>query len=87
MDFHDFVQRWFTLQPEGSAPAHPEPAEPGAAEGASGLSGKQLAQREYAASMRGIRSRAKDAAGGKGPVAERSAATELRRKLGLKRGK
>lgn len=48
------------------------------------LSKKQLAQRKYAGSMSGIRKRASKARGGKGRVAKRSAATSLRRKLGLK---
>jgi hypothetical protein len=51
------------------------------------LTKKQLAQRKYAASMRGVRKRAKKASGGKGRVAKRSSATKLRRKLGLKPGK
>ena len=51
------------------------------------LTKKQLAQRKYAASMRGVRKRAKKTAGGKGRVAKRSSATKLRRKLGLKKGK
>lgn len=51
------------------------------------LTKKQLAQRKYAASMRGVRKRAKKASGGKGRVAKRSSATKLRRKLGLKSGK
>lgn len=51
------------------------------------LTKKQLAQRKYAASMRGVRKRAKKRAGGKGRVAKRSSATKLRRKLGLKKGK
>lgn len=48
------------------------------------LSKKQLAQRKYAGAMSGIRKRATTAKGGKGRVATRSAATTLRRKLGLK---
>lgn len=51
------------------------------------LTKKQLAQRKYAASMKGIRKRAKKASGGKGRIAKRAPATKLRRKLGLKRGK
>jgi hypothetical protein len=37
--------------------------------------------------MRGVRKRAKKATGGKGRIAKRTAATKLRRKLGLKKGK
>jgi hypothetical protein len=48
------------------------------------LSKKQLAQRKYAGKMGGIRKRATTAKGGKGRIAKRSAATSLRRKLGLK---
>lgn len=51
------------------------------------LTKKQLAQRKYAASVRGLRKRAKKASGGKGRVTKRSSATKLRRKLGLKAGK
>ena len=51
------------------------------------LTPKQRAQRKYAASMRGVRKRAKKSSGGKGRVAKRSSATKLRRKLGLKAGK
>ena len=51
------------------------------------LTKKQLAQRKYAASMRGVRKRAKKASGGKGRVTKRAGATKLRRKLGLKKGK
>jgi hypothetical protein len=51
------------------------------------LTKKQLAQRKYAASMRGLRKRAKKKSGGKGRVAKRSSATKMRRKLGLKPGK
>ena len=51
------------------------------------LSRKQLNQRRYAASMRGLRKRAKKATGGRGRVAKRSSATRLRRKLGLKAGR
>ena len=50
------------------------------------LTKKQRAQRKYAASMRGLRKRAKKTSGGKGRVAKRSSATRLRRKLGLKPG-
>jgi hypothetical protein len=49
-----------------------------------GLSKKQVAQRKYAGSMAGVRKRAAAQPGGKGKVAKRSAATALRRKLGLK---
>ena len=51
------------------------------------LTPKQRAQRKYAASMKGVRSRAKTRRGGKGRVAKRSSATRLRRRLGLKAGK
>ncbi|MFA5945192.1 MAG: hypothetical protein WC876_12085, partial [Candidatus Thermoplasmatota archaeon] len=51
------------------------------------LTKKQLAQRKYAASMRGVRKRAKKTTGGKGRIAKRSSATKLRRRLGLKKGK
>ena len=51
------------------------------------LTPKQKAQRKYAASMRGVRKRAKTTSGGKGRLAKRSSATKLRRKLGLKPGK
>ena len=51
------------------------------------LTKKQLAQRKYAAQMKGVRKRAKKASGGKGRIAKRAPATKLRRKLGLKRGK
>jgi hypothetical protein len=51
------------------------------------LTKKQLAQRKYAAQMRGLRKRAKKTSGGKGRVAKRSSATRARRKLGLKPGK
>jgi hypothetical protein len=51
------------------------------------LTKKQLAQRKYAASMRGVRKRAKKTSGGKGRIAKRSSATKLRRKLGLKKGR
>ncbi len=50
------------------------------------LTPKQRAQRRYAASMKGLRGRAKKRSGGKGRVAKRSSATRLRRKLGLKSG-
>ncbi|HJQ93116.1 MAG TPA: hypothetical protein VJ874_02395 [Candidatus Thermoplasmatota archaeon] len=50
------------------------------------LTPKQRAQRKYAASMRGVRKRAKKASGGKGRVAKRAGAAKLRRKLGLKPG-
>lgn len=46
---------------------------------------KQIAQRKYAAGMRTIRARAKHTKGGSGPVADRSAAQQLRRKLGIKK--
>jgi hypothetical protein len=49
------------------------------------LTKKQLAQRRYASAMRGVRSRAKGSAGGRGRVAKRAGAKKLRRKLGLKR--
>lgn len=52
-----------------------------------GLSPKQLAQRKYARGMQSVRSRAKTAKGGKGRIAGRSAATKMRRGLGLKPGK
>jgi hypothetical protein len=51
------------------------------------LTRKQLNQRRYAASMRGLRKRAKKRTGGKGRVAKRSSATRMRRKLGLKAGR
>ena len=51
------------------------------------LTPKQRAQRKYAASMAGVRKRAKKASGGKGRIAKRSGATKLRRQLGLKPGK
>ena len=51
------------------------------------LTKKQLAQRKYAAAMRGVRKRAKTAKGGKGRIAKRSSAARLRRKLGLKKGR
>ncbi|MFO1532147.1 MAG: hypothetical protein ABR562_00375 [Thermoplasmatota archaeon] len=51
------------------------------------LTKKQLAQRKYAARMKGVRKRAKKAAGGKGRVAKRGAASAMRRHLGLKAGK
>lgn len=51
------------------------------------LSKKQVAQRRYAAKMRGVRRRATKAKKGKGRIKSRAAATKLRRKLGLKKGK
>ncbi|HEX9816252.1 MAG TPA: hypothetical protein VGB18_04670 [Candidatus Thermoplasmatota archaeon] len=48
------------------------------------LTPRQRAQRKYAASMRGIRKRAKTATGGRGRIGNRSAATNLRRKLGIR---
>lgn len=51
------------------------------------LSKKQLAQRKYAASMKGVRKRAEKASGGKGKISKRGPATKLRRELGLKDGK
>lgn len=48
------------------------------------LTKKQVAQRKYAASMKGIRKRAKTAKRGTGLIKKRTAATTLRRKLGLK---
>lgn len=51
------------------------------------LTPKQLAQRKYARGMRDVRTRAKTTKGGKGRIASRSAATAMRRKLGLKKGK
>jgi hypothetical protein len=48
------------------------------------LTKKQVAQRKYASRMKGVRKRAKKAAGGKGPIAKRRAAKSMRRKLGLK---
>lgn len=48
------------------------------------LSPAQKAQRKYASAMRGVRTRAKAARRGKGAVKLRSAARNLRRKLGLK---
>ncbi|MCA1813900.1 MAG: hypothetical protein LC624_08110 [Halobacteriales archaeon] len=51
------------------------------------LTAKQLAQRRYAARMRGVRSRATTAKRGKGRIAKRGAATKLRKKLGLKSGR
>lgn len=52
--------------------------------GKSKLTKKQLAQRKYAGRMSGIRKRAKKAKKGTGRIKKRSAATTLRRKLGLK---
>lgn len=51
------------------------------------LTEKQLAQRKYASRMRLVRGRAADAEGGKGRIADRDAATKLRKDLGLKEGK
>lgn len=48
------------------------------------LTKKQLAQRKYASRMRTVRTRASRRTGGKGRIAKRTAATTLRRKLGLK---
>jgi len=50
----------------------------------SGLSKKQMNQRKYASAMRGVRKRAKKAAGGKGRIAKRRTASTMRKKLGLK---
>ena len=50
-----------------------------------GLSERQRAQRKYAAGMRVVRDRAKKTKGGSGPVAERGAAKQLRRSLGIKK--
>lgn len=47
------------------------------------LTSKQHAQRKYAARMRTLRTRASRTRGGKGPMAKRSQARALRRKLGL----
>ncbi len=47
------------------------------------LTPRQRAQRKYAGAMRGIRKRAKTATGGRGRIGKRSAATNLRRKLGI----
>jgi hypothetical protein len=47
------------------------------------LTPRQKAQRKYAAAMRSIRSRAKTTRGGRGRIGTRSAATKLRRKLGI----
>ena len=47
------------------------------------LTKKQLAQRKYAATMKGIRKRAKTTSRGKGLIKKRSAASTLRKKLGL----
>lgn len=49
------------------------------------LTKKQRAQRKYAASVKALRTRASRRRGGKGPVAKRSSAAKLRRKLGLKK--
>jgi hypothetical protein len=51
------------------------------------LSKKQLAQRKYAAKMKGVRKRATGAKKGKGRIKKRPAAAKLRRKLGLKSGR
>lgn len=50
------------------------------------LTRKQHAQRKYAAMMKGVRARAASARGGKGRVADRPAASTLRRKYHLKHG-
>lgn len=47
------------------------------------LTPKQRAQRKYASAMRSVRKRAKTTTGGRGRIGDRSAATKLRRKLGL----
>ena len=49
------------------------------------LTAKQLAQRKYASRMRGVRARAHKTRRGRGRIANRSAATRLRRKLGVKK--
>jgi len=48
------------------------------------LTKKQKAQRVYASRMRTVRKRATTTRGGRGRIAKRTAATKLRRKLGLK---
>ncbi|HEV8361211.1 MAG TPA: hypothetical protein VGR28_12235 [Candidatus Thermoplasmatota archaeon] len=48
------------------------------------LTVKQLAQRKYAAKMRGVRARAKTTKGGTGRIKARSTASTLRRRLGLR---
>lgn len=47
------------------------------------LTPRQRAQRKYASAMPGIRKRAKGATGGRGKIGKRSAATKLRRRLGV----
>lgn len=48
------------------------------------LTKKQLAQRKYAGAMRGARTRAAKASGGKGRMRKRSGPAQMRKKLGLK---
>jgi hypothetical protein len=50
------------------------------------LTEKQVAQRKYAAQMKGVRKRAATSSGGKGRIADRGAATKLRKELGVKAG-
>lgn len=47
------------------------------------LSRKEIAQRRYAALMKGVRARAHAAHGGRGLIKKRRAATEMRRKFHL----
>lgn len=74
-------------EPDEPKASKAKPAAKSASAKKSKLTKKQLAQRKYAASMRGIRGRAEKASGGKGPIAKRGPATKLRRDLGLKDGK
>lgn len=71
--------------PAAKASARTAATKPKAA--TSKLTKKQLAQRKYAASMKGVRKRAGQASGGKGKISKRGPATKLRRELGLKDGK
>jgi hypothetical protein len=57
------------------------------AKGKKKLTAKQLAQRKYASRMRSVRKRAHKAKRGRGRIANRSAATKLRKKLGVKKGR
>lgn len=51
------------------------------------LTKKQSNQRRYASAMRGIRKRARQRRGGRGRIADRPAASKLRKQLGLKAGR
>jgi hypothetical protein len=72
------------LRREGTPPAAGAEPAGDVAPARSGLTKKQVAQRKYAARMKGVRKRAGKAKGGKGRIANRRVATKLRRELGLK---